>query len=74
MTGPMHVLMSPCPSLVMPGLQLTFQLTRKLTQLEDFDRVPETMSSLLADRKDISRLQQFFQDTRQPVEWVLKQV
>jgi hypothetical protein len=55
-------------------LQVTFQLVRKLTKVEEVNTVPRRWAELLADGADITQLQQSYLETRQPLEWVLRQV
>lgn len=55
-------------------LQLTFQLARVLTRVDEFPQVPSRIAELLAAGRDIADMQQFFSSTRQPLEWTVKQV
>jgi hypothetical protein len=53
---------------------LTFQLTRELKQVDQVNQFPAKIKKLLAEGRDTSEVQQAFFDTRQALEWVIKQV
>src|SRR5690348_9797472 len=55
-------------------LQVTFQLARVLTAVNDIQQVPRRITDLLAAGGDITEAQAFFTNTRQPLEWILRQV
>jgi hypothetical protein len=55
-------------------LQVTFQLTRVLTDVDKISSAPDRLAQLLAAGQDPADLLQHFADTRQPLEWVIKQV
>jgi len=55
-------------------LQLSIQLARVITQVQDFNSIPEQLLMLLAARQDLSPVQKLYNDTKQPLEWVLRQV
>lgn len=54
--------------------QVTFQLARVLTDVRDVQEVPRRIAERLADGRDIGKEQMFFSTTRQPLEWILRQV
>lgn len=54
--------------------QVTIQLTRVLTDVQQFQLVSNRLTELLAAGRDSSEVQQVVSDMRQPLEWVLKQV
>jgi hypothetical protein len=59
---------------VVCALQVTFQLARVLTDVRDVQKVPRRIAERLADGRDIGEEQMFFSITRQPLEWILRQV
>jgi hypothetical protein len=59
---------------VICALQVTFQLARVLTGVRDVQKVPRRIAERLADGRDIGEQQMFFSITRQPLEWILRQV
>jgi hypothetical protein len=61
-----------CPAVC--GVQVTFQLARILTGVHDIQQVPRRITDLLAAGGDITEAQAFFSNTRQPLEWTLRQV
>jgi predicted peptidase len=53
---------------------LTFQLTRELKHVDEVNQFPAKISQLLAEGRDTTEVQQAFFETRQALEWILKQV
>lgn len=70
---PVHALPAHSSACLLP-LQLSIQLARVITQVQDFNSIPEQLLMLLAARQDLSPVQQRYNDTKQPLEWVLRQV
>jgi hypothetical protein len=54
--------------------QVTLQLARELTCVDEINQVPARVTQLLAEGRDTTDIMQAFFDNRQALEWILKQV